>query len=54
MNDATTYTQALVNKKHVKEVLQSKSHPLFFSKKIEESGDKKNDHTPKDGNVYGC
>ncbi|HFE6394077.1 TPA: Dot/Icm T4SS effector Ceg14/sidL [Legionella pneumophila] len=54
MNDATTYTQALVNKEHVKEALQSKSHPLLFSKKIEESGDKKNDHTPKDGNVYGC
>ncbi|HAT6978181.1 TPA: hypothetical protein F8R96_02895 [Legionella pneumophila] len=53
MNDANTYTQVLVNKQHVKEVLQSKSHP-FFSKKVEESGDKKNDHTPKDGNVYGC
>lgn len=51
MNDATTYTQALVNKKHVKEALKSNS---FFSKKDEESGDKKNDHTPKDGTVYGC
>lgn len=38
MNDATTYTQALVNKKHVKEALKSNS---FFSKKDEESGDKK-------------
>ncbi|HAU1152129.1 TPA: hypothetical protein JBI12_09290 [Legionella pneumophila] len=51
MNDANTYTQVLVNKKHVKEALQSHS---LFSKKVEESGDKKNDHTPKDGNVYGC
>lgn len=51
MNDATTYTQALVNKKHVKEALKSNS---FFSKEDEESGDKKNDHTPKDGTVYGC
>ncbi|HHL3492741.1 TPA: Dot/Icm T4SS effector Ceg14/sidL [Legionella pneumophila] len=51
MNDATTYTQALVNKEHVRVALQSHS---LFSKKVEESGDKKNDHTPKDGNVYGC
>ncbi|HAZ7572023.1 hypothetical protein OQJ02_02230 [Legionella sp. PATHC032] len=51
MNDTTTYTQALVNKEHVKRALQSHS---LFSKKVEESGDKKNDHTPKDGNVYGC
>ncbi|MGX8741317.1 Dot/Icm T4SS effector Ceg14/sidL [Legionella pneumophila] len=51
MNDATAYTLALVNKEHVKVALQSHS---LFSKKVEESGDKKNDHTPKDGNVYGC
>ncbi len=51
MNDATAYTLALVNKEHVKVALLSHS---LFSKKVEESGDKKNDHTPKDGNVYGC
>ncbi|HAT1822414.1 TPA: hypothetical protein I8Z14_002995 [Legionella pneumophila] len=51
MNDATAYTLALVNKEHVKVALQSHS---LFSKKVEESGDKKNDHTPKDGNAYGC